>query len=130
MLLILQQITAPGPQVNTRDSPGLALAWKAHPIIRTQFHLPISISTLKKELHCSADYLGRVYRRTFRLTLTEALHRQRVLMAEKLLINNSLSLTEVGRRCGFNDAGYFRQIFRKQAGLPPQAGNGDTAESM
>ncbi|MGV6481437.1 helix-turn-helix domain-containing protein [Pantoea agglomerans] len=119
LLLILQQITAPGPQENTRDSPGLALAWKAHQIIRTQFHLPISTSTLAKELHCSADYLGRVYRRTFRLTLTEALHRQRVLMAQKLLINNSLSTTEVGRQCGFNDTSYFRQIFRKQTGLTP-----------
>ncbi|KDA94223.1 helix-turn-helix domain-containing protein [Pantoea agglomerans] len=119
LLLILQKITAPGLQDNTSNSPGLALAWKAHQIIRTQFHLPISTSSLSKELHCSADYLGRVYRRIFRLTLTESLHRQRVLMAEKLLINNSLSLTEVGRQCGFNDTSYFRHVFRKQTGLTP-----------
>ncbi|ADU69979.1 AraC family transcriptional regulator [Pantoea sp. At-9b] len=119
LLLILQQIAAPAAQESANDSPGLALAWKAHQIIRTQFHLPLSTSSLAKELHCNADYLGRVYRRTFRLTLTEALHRQRVLMAEKLLINNSLSLTEVGRQCGFNDTSYFRQIFRKHTGLTP-----------
>jgi len=119
LLLILQQIAAPGPQESTGDSPGLALAWKAHQIIRTQFHLPISTSSLAKELHCNADYLGRVYRRTFNITLTEALHRQRVLMAEKLLINNSLSLTEVGRQCGFNDTSYFRQVFRKYTALTP-----------
>ena len=35
----------------------------------------------------------RVYRHVFRLTLTEALHRQRVRAAEKLLISDSLSLT-------------------------------------
>ncbi|OWS75074.1 AraC family transcriptional regulator [Pantoea sp. VS1] len=119
LLLILQQIAAPGPQESASDSPGLALAWKAHQIIRTQFHMPISTSSLAKELHCNADYLGRVYRRAFRLTLTEALHRQRVLMAEKLLISNSLSLTEVGQQCGFNDTSYFRQVFRKHTGLTP-----------
>jgi YesN/AraC family two-component response regulator len=48
-------------------------------MIGTHFHLPISASLLAKELHCNVDYFGRVYRRSgFRLTLTEAIHRQRV----------------------------------------------------
>ncbi|PSG18332.1 hypothetical protein C6956_26040, partial [Escherichia coli] len=29
------------------------------------------------------------------------------------------SLTEVAALCGFNDVGYFRQIFRKHTGLTP-----------
>lgn len=119
LLLILQQLSAAGVEESPDDSPGVALAWKARQIIRTRFHLPLSTSTLAKELHCNADYLGRVYRRTFRLTLTEALHRQRVMAAEKLLISDSLSLKEVAERCGFNDPGYFRQIFRKHTGLTP-----------
>lgn len=121
LLLILQQLSAAGVEESVGDSPGVALAWKAQQSIRTQFHLPLSTSTLAKELHCNADYLGRVYRRTFRLTLTESLHRQRVMAAEKLLISDSLSLTEVAARCGFNDTGYFRQIFRKHTGLTPAA---------
>ncbi|MWS31673.1 helix-turn-helix domain-containing protein, partial [Escherichia coli] len=76
-------------------------------------------SQLAKELHCNADYLGRVFRRTFHLTLTEAIHRQRVRAAEKLLLNDAASLTEVATRCGFNDVGYFRQIFSKHTGLTP-----------
>ncbi|CCJ72280.1 Putative regulatory protein [Cronobacter condimenti 1330] len=119
LLLLLQQINAPDSQESGNDSPGIALAWKANQIIRTQFHLQITTSSLAKELHCNADYLGRVYRRVFRQTLTEAIHRQRILMAEKLLINNSLSLTEVANQCGFNDTSYFRQIFRKLTGLTP-----------
>lgn len=119
LLLILQQLSAVCAEESAGDSPGVVLAWKAQQSIRTRFHLPLSTSTLAKELHCNADYLGRVYRRTFHLTLTEALHRQRVMAAEKLLISDSLSLTEVAERCGFNDPGYFRQIFRKHTGLTP-----------
>ncbi|MDU7648884.1 MAG: helix-turn-helix domain-containing protein [Klebsiella michiganensis] len=100
---------------------GNALAWRAQQIIRTRFHLPLSASTLAQELHCNADYLGRIYRHIFRLTLTEALHRQRVRAAEKLLISDSLSLTEVAMKCGFNDVGYFRKIFRKHTSLTPAA---------
>jgi hypothetical protein len=60
-----------------------------------------------------------VFRHAFHLTLTEAIHRQRVRAAEKLLLNDSASLTEVAARCGFNDVGYFRQIFTKHTGLTP-----------
>jgi hypothetical protein len=44
------------------DEAGAAMAWKAKQLIRTQFHLP-STSKLARELHCNADYLGRVFRR-------------------------------------------------------------------
>jgi YesN/AraC family two-component response regulator len=110
LLLILQQFRSLR-DMKTMDEAGAAMAWKAKQLIRTQFHLPLSTSQLAKELHCNADYLGRVFRRTFHLTLTEAIHRQRVRAAEKLLLNDSASLTEVATRCGFNDVGYFRQIF-------------------
>ncbi|HAS1787206.1 TPA: helix-turn-helix domain-containing protein [Enterobacter cloacae] len=119
LLLILQQISlSPGYEDNADDA-GAAMAWKARQLIRTQFHLPMSTSQLAKALHCNADYLGRVFRRTFHLTLTEAIHRQRVRAAEKLLLNDAASLTEVAARCGFNDVGYFRQIFSKHTGLTP-----------
>lgn len=120
LLLILQQISAAAGE-QPADSPGNALAWKAQQIIHTQYHLPLSAAILAKELHCNADYLGRVYRHAFHLTLTDALHRQRVRAAEKLLISDSLSLTEVALQCGFNDVGYFRKIFRKHTSLTPAA---------
>lgn len=119
LLLILQQISLSNGSEENQDEAGTSMAWKAKQIIRTQFHLPLSTSQLAKVLHCNADYLGRVFRRTFHLTLTEAIQRQRVRSAEKLLLTDSFSLTEVASRCGFNDVGYFRQIFRKHTGLTP-----------
>ncbi|WP_312414734.1 helix-turn-helix domain-containing protein [Pseudescherichia sp.] len=119
LLMILQQMTPDEHIREESDDSGVALAWKAQQLIRTRFHLPLSTSTLARELHCNADYLGRVYRRVFHLTLTEAIHRQRVRAAEKLLISDARSLKEVAGLCGFSDVGYFRQIFRKHTGLTP-----------
>ena len=119
LLLILQQISLTTGHDQQPDEAGVSLAWRARQLISTSFHLPLSTSQLAKELHCNADYLGRVFRRVFHLTLTEAIHRQRVRAAEKLLLNDAVSLTEVATRCGFNDVGYFRQIFRKHTGLTP-----------
>ncbi|MDN8600862.1 helix-turn-helix domain-containing protein [Citrobacter sp. S2-9] len=119
VLLILQQLTCSAQQRENNNDAGSVLAWKARQLIRTQYHLALSTAILAKELHCNADYLGRVYRRVFHLTLTEAIHRQRVREAEKLLISDACSLKEVAELCGFNDVGYFRQIFRKNTGLTP-----------
>lgn len=121
LLLIMQQLSVAAKDNPQADNSGVALAYKAKQLIRTQFHLPVSTSTLASQLHCNADYLGRVYRQTFQLTITEAIHRQRVLSAEKMLITDSCSLSEVAERCGFQDVGYFRKVFRKTMGLTPAA---------
>jgi len=121
LLLIMQQLSVAAGELPTAEKSGIDLAYKAQQLIRTQYHLTLSTSTLAAQLHCNADYLGRVYRRAFHLTITEAIHRQRVLSAEKLLLTDSCSLSEVAERCGFQDVGYFRQIFRKAVGLTPAA---------
>lgn len=89
MLLILQQLTRDARLDEQADAAGTTLAWKAQKLIRTQYHRPLSTALLARELYCNADYLGRVYRRVFHLTLTEAIHRQRVREAEKLLISEA-----------------------------------------
>lgn len=121
LLLIMQQLSVAAGELPITENSGIALAYKARQLIRTQYHLSLSTSALAAQLHCNADYLGRVYRRAFHLTITEAIHRQRVLSAEKLLLTDSCSLSEVAERCGFQDVGYFRQIFRKAVGLTPAA---------
>lgn len=121
LLLIMQQLSVAANDNPQADNSGVALAYKAQQLIRTQFHLPVSTSSLASQLHCNADYLGRVYRQTFELTITEAIHRQRVLSAEKMLISDSCSLSEVAQRSGFQDVGYFRKVFRKTMGLTPAA---------
>ncbi|WP_039056706.1 AraC family transcriptional regulator [Enterobacter sp. Bisph1] len=119
VLLILQQMTQAARQEKQGNEAGIALAWKAQQLIRTRFHLAITTSQLAQELHCNADYLGRVYRRVFHLTLTEAIQRQRVRAAEKMLVSHAVSLKEVAVACGFNNVSYFRQIFRRHTGLTP-----------
>lgn len=121
LLLIMQQLSVAANDNPQADNSGVALAYKAQQLIRTQFHMPVSTSSLANQLHCNADYLGRVYRQTFELTITEAIHRQRVLSAEKMLISDSCSLSEVAQRSGFQDVGYFRKVFRKTMGLTPAA---------
>ncbi|MQL30211.1 AraC family transcriptional regulator, partial [Escherichia coli] len=94
VLLILQQLTVDARQNENAEAAGVSLAWKAQQLIRTHYHLPLSSAVLAKELHCNVDYLGRVYRRVFHLTLTEAIHRQRVREALPELVALGWTVTE------------------------------------
>lgn len=121
LLLLLQEVGQAPAGVPEPDGPGVALAYKARQLIATRYHQPLGTAELAALLHCNADYLGRVFRATFHQTLTDALHQQRVFAAESLLLTDSGSLAEVALRTGFNDAAYFRRIFRKLVGITPAA---------
>ncbi len=119
LLLLLQQVADGWTDSNEPAEPGMALAWKAQQLIGTGFHLPLTASALAAQLHCNADYLGRVYKLTFRMTITEAIHRRRIGNAEKLLVAESGAIIEIAERCGFQDVGYFRRLFRRLTGFTP-----------
>lgn len=121
LILLLQEVARAWPENVEPGGPGVALAYKARQLITTQFHLPLGASELAERLHCNADYLGRVFRLTFQMTLTDALHKQRVAAAEKLLLANTGNVADVARLTGFNDAAYFRRVFRKLLGMTPAA---------
>ncbi len=121
LLLILQRLSDAFPDEDQISDGGMALAYKARQLIRTRFHQSLSTAAIAAQLHCNPDYLGRVYRKTFAMTLTQAIHRQRIGHAEKLLINDACPLREVALRCGFSDVGYFREIFRQLTGMTPSA---------
>lgn len=121
LLLLLRQIAWFQQDNDAAATAGLNLAWRARQLILTQFHQPVSTSSLARQLHCNPDYLGRVYRRIFHLTLTEAIHRQRIIHAERLLLSGRIALEEVARQSGFQDVRYFREVFRKERGVTPGA---------
>ncbi|CAK7192739.1 HTH-type transcriptional activator RhaR [Commensalibacter sp. Nvir] len=114
LLLIFQHLDTDNYKTVSDSFLSAALAWKARQLILTQYHLNLSTSKLAQQLKCNADYLGRIYHRTFHITITEAIRHQRLIKAQKLLLSKYYSICEVALQCGFGDVGYFRQVFQKK----------------
>ncbi|MFB9995013.1 helix-turn-helix transcriptional regulator [Deinococcus oregonensis] len=118
VLLMLHEV-ARSPQGPPNTTAGAALlAGRAY--ARARFHQPLSASGLATELNCHPDYVGRVFRQTYHCTLTEAIHRRRLQQARLLLLESSAAVDEIARRCGFEDVGYFRRLFKRHEGMSPR----------
>ena len=97
-----------------------ALAGRAKTYIDSHFDQPIFAATVARALGYNADYLGRVYRRVYRKTLTTAIHNRRLREAKALLRYYAMNIDQVARASGFEDPGYFRRLFRHYEGMTPR----------
>ena len=126
LALILALILHEAGRKKIKDSPASDvslpdLAERAKNILTLRFREPLSTSQIAKELQCNPDYLGRLYRRYRRETLTSALLRIRLAHAEVLLRDTMLTVAEVAYETGFSDPGYFRQCFFRKYAVSPRA---------
>ena len=118
VLLMLYEVAGAYSPPASADAAAL-LAGRAHTLIRTHFHEPLSTSRLAGQLHCNPDYLGRVFHARYGLTLTEAVQGRRVKHARKLLLGGEHTVEQVAADCGFRDVGYFRRVFKRAEGMTP-----------
>ena len=121
LMLMLCEVSGSRSAQKVVKGNSTVLAQRAEAHIRTHFHTPIGTSVLASELGCNPDYLGRVFRRVYGLTLTEFMHRRRVHHARRMLIESDRNIEEISRACGFTDVRYFRRLFKRHEGMTPLA---------
>jgi AraC-like DNA-binding protein len=100
------------------DEQHVVATW-AHTFIRINYDRTITTSKVAEAIGYNADYLGRIYRQVYGCTLTEAIHRRRVQVACKYLLDSSLTIEQIADKCGFSDPDYFRRIFRRHMQISP-----------
>ena len=79
----------------------------------------LTLSSLAKKSFYNPSYFSRIFKQKFGVSLTDYIGKRRVDMAIELLANESISLDEIIRRCGFSDRSSFYHSFSKYKGIPP-----------
>lgn len=120
MLMLLEVARHTNPRKETHDSISL-LATRAHSFIRLNFDQAITAGDVAGALGYNTDYLGRVYRKTYGYTLTEAIHRRRIKAACRYLLDTDMLIEEVAKTCGYSDTNYFRRVFQHHMSSTPRA---------
>ncbi len=98
----------------------LRLAGRVLAYIRQHALEGLATSVLAAELDVDPDHMGRVFKRVYGQTITEAIHEQQLRVARGLLRESARRIGEISRLCGFEDPGYFRRVFDARHGMSPR----------
>ncbi len=79
----------------------------------------VSLDDLAELFFINKFYLTRIFKEQFGISVTNYLLQVRITHAKQLLRFSDLSVEEIARECGMNDANYFSRMFRKIEGTSP-----------
>ncbi len=92
--------------------------------IEDHLHEPIERNDLAAHLNLHPNHISRLFRKQGQETFTGFVQRLRMERAASLLRRYDLSIKEIAHRCGFRDAAYFSNSFRRFHGMSPIAYRG------
>ena len=88
-------------------------------LIDKQISEDIDINYLAKGMNMSASTLYRKMKATTGISTNEYLRKYKIHYAEKLLLNNQYTISEVSFIIGMNSIAYFRKCFKDEFGTSP-----------
>lgn len=80
----------------------------------------LSLDFLSRKYALSRSRFSKLFKEVTGIGLNEYINITRITAAEKLLLSEKLSITEVAGACGFNDSNYFAAVFKKLKGVTPK----------
>ncbi len=88
--------------------------------IRFNYMNRITLEEIGASTQYSPDYAGRLFRKETGITVIEYLNHLRIDKAQTLLLDESLPMSEIAEKCGFQSVNYFSMVTRKVTGMSPR----------
>lgn len=79
----------------------------------------ITVSDLASRVNLSQSYFSKLFNQYMHTSPIDMLIKIRLYHSAQMLLNESLSVSEIALRCGFNDFSYFCKCFRIRYGCSP-----------
>jgi len=92
---------------------------KAIEYINENITRDISIDEICLQIHVSKYHFCRQFKKYVGMTVMKYILKTRLVMAENMLSDERLSITEVSNRCGFSSVSYFSRVFKEENGVTP-----------
>lgn len=79
----------------------------------------LSLTELSSRFKINPSYLSRIFHKEAKKSLTEYILDVRMNKAEELLVHTNMRVSEISKKVGFNNSGYFTRIFSEYMGRSP-----------
>lgn len=118
-LILREACKRPSQESDGAAVPDILLHTKQ--LISLHYMEDLSTSSLAKKLHHNPDYLGKLFKKHFKMTIAEYINATRIRRAAVLLEECSMPIGQIAYECGFNDPAYFRRCFFQSFSVTPKA---------
>jgi AraC-like DNA-binding protein len=82
--------------------------------------MQFTVQDIARAAHMSPNHFSTLFSRHTGQSFVKFLNEKRLSLAEELLRDLTLSVSEVADRAGFEDANYFTRLFKKKTGMTPR----------
>ena len=69
------------------------------------------------QIGISTSYFQHLYRQFLNISFNADVISARLALAERLLVNTALNISEIAEKCGYPDASHFMKLFRNKKGM-------------
>ena len=123
LVLALSELvrSARAEAVDAPMEPGLeTIASRVDAYVAAHYHEPIGTPGIARELRYNPYYLERAYHQERGKSIREAINERRIKEAcAQLLLSRTQGVAKIAALCGYNDAGYFRRVFKRATHQTP-----------
>jgi AraC-like DNA-binding protein len=93
---------------------------KAFEFMQHNYKKEITLSEVSKLVNMTEVSFSRFIKKHTGKTFIDSLNEIRLGHASRLLIDTSMSVSEISYQCGFNNISYFNRVFKKRKGCTPK----------
>ena len=94
--------------------------YKMMQYVKANYNKKITLDDIAEYVHLSRSYISSMFKEEMGEGLFTYINRIRVEKSKILLLNESVSLVNVGGLCGFEDQSYFTKVFKSIVGVSPK----------
>lgn len=78
-----------------------------------------SLPDTAEHIHVSASYLSKVFINQLHTPYSVFILNEKILYAQKLLVNTKMGMSEIADKSGFSSSAYFSDCFKRHVGITP-----------
>ena len=87
--------------------------------INLNIYSNLTVNKVAEELSITPDYLTRLFRKENNTTVIEYINKQKINLAQSLLIKSNMQIQAISLKLGIEDISYFSRLFKKYTGITP-----------
>ena len=87
--------------------------------IRENIDRPLTLREIADQVYLSRSYLSSIFKETMGENIKDFIYRERMRMAQNLLLSTDAGVQEISCRCGYQSFAYFSASFRRYCHMSP-----------